>query len=153
MSWKSFFFIYMVYVTVSTWISNLEEMLLLEPPITPNKLLDHLLWAEKYHLKNLERTTMFRMEGSYKEAATKLVKTVIFQNTLSAGFQTRIIGCLKGKWANMNADRMYKSCAAGKKVLGIGARVVLAEDEELKTLCDLDLVKVCGEPTVLEKLP
>uniref|UniRef100_A0A915D429 Uncharacterized protein n=1 Tax=Ditylenchus dipsaci TaxID=166011 RepID=A0A915D429_9BILA len=41
---------------------SLENLLLMGPPLSPAKLLDHLRWAKSTILKNLLRTTLFRIE-------------------------------------------------------------------------------------------
>lgn len=39
---------------------------MLEPPISPFILLNHFVFAEKYKLDNLLRTTLFRIENRFE---------------------------------------------------------------------------------------
>ncbi|KAI1720395.1 BTB/POZ domain-containing protein [Ditylenchus destructor] len=143
--------------------SELEDMLLLEPPISPEKLLDHLYYAHHYNLTNLERLTLVRMDGSYQEVAQKVVQIPDFKHLLDAEFQEKIKKSMNALWSKMFKqltlnNRMYKSLPAPARTRyvsdnGHGGPLLPVEELDLATLVNMNPDDIFGEEQELIVLP
>ncbi|VDM28792.1 unnamed protein product [Toxocara canis] len=54
-------------------------MILLEPPLTAERMLDHLQLADKYQHSNLFRACLLRIEGSFKTRVSQLISMRQFE--------------------------------------------------------------------------
>ncbi|KAH7704788.1 BTB/POZ domain containing protein [Aphelenchoides avenae] len=85
----------------------LENMLIEEPPVTAEKLLEHLKLAEKYALKNLMVSTITRAEGSYHDVAVKMRLLPEFNTALSVDTRRTLMDRLCSGWA-LGSSRLAK---------------------------------------------
>ncbi|KHN72814.1 hypothetical protein Tcan_14308 [Toxocara canis] len=60
-------------------LNSLGEMILLEPPLTAERMLDHLQLADKYQHSNLFRACLLRIEGSFKTRVSQLISMRQFE--------------------------------------------------------------------------
>ncbi|KAI1718371.1 BTB/POZ domain containing protein [Ditylenchus destructor] len=134
---------------------ELEEMLLLEPPISPEILLDHLSYAHSYNLQNLERITLVRMDGGYQEVAQKMVQMEDFVSLLDAEFQEKIKTSMNALWSKMFKqltlnNRMYNSRPTPARTRmvsdnGRGGPVLPIEELDLASFVNINPVDIFGD--------
>uniref|UniRef100_A0A0M3IIG0 BTB domain-containing protein n=1 Tax=Ascaris lumbricoides TaxID=6252 RepID=A0A0M3IIG0_ASCLU len=79
-------------------LNSLGEMMLMEPPLTPQMMLDHLQLAHRYQHGNLFRACLLRIEGSFKTRVSQLMALPQF-NDLPEAMRKEIVDRHCSGWA------------------------------------------------------
>ncbi|KAI1729400.1 BTB/POZ domain containing protein [Ditylenchus destructor] len=130
-----------VIYNVPSVMQKIEKILLLDPPIKSKKLLSHLLLADKYRLKNLERKTLFRIEWHYQSIAIELInRDSSFKETLSQDMQNKVVDRICSGWAAWNTVQLAKTTPTNLRsrylTSSSGGPMLEIDENGLQTLLD-----------------
>ncbi|CAJ0576463.1 unnamed protein product, partial [Mesorhabditis spiculigera] len=88
-------------------VEELEQLLILEPPETVERLLQNFVLAEALHLDNLLRTNLQRIDGSCQVMANEVVAHPRFAK-LSPGLRRQIVDRICSGWGIYNYSLVKK---------------------------------------------
>ncbi|KAI1721176.1 BTB/POZ domain containing protein [Ditylenchus destructor] len=130
-----------VIYNVPSITQKIEKILLLDPPINSKKLLSHLLLADKFQLKNLERKTLFRIEWHYQSIVMELInRDPGFKEILSQEMQNKVVDRICSGWAAWNTVQLAKATPTNLRsrylTSSSGGPMLEIDENGLQTLLD-----------------
>uniref|UniRef100_A0AC34QMX0 Major facilitator superfamily (MFS) profile domain-containing protein n=1 Tax=Panagrolaimus sp. JU765 TaxID=591449 RepID=A0AC34QMX0_9BILA len=77
----------------------MEDLMTMEPPMTPELLLNHLEFAQKYQLKNLLCRTLVRIENHFLSVATQMIEMELFEQRIKENIRGMVLDHMVSGWA------------------------------------------------------
>uniref|UniRef100_A0AC34GX87 BTB domain-containing protein n=1 Tax=Panagrolaimus sp. ES5 TaxID=591445 RepID=A0AC34GX87_9BILA len=129
-------------------VKEMEQFLVDEPPMTSELLLDQLVFAQKFDLKNVIGQTLLRIEVNFVDVAYNLIETEIFKKHISKDLQNKIMDRIVSGWGQ--SSWRLADCIPTKKL----RRFIEADDggpisnhdADLVTFNDINSHYAFGEP-------